>query len=143
MEMLSQPRTRQPFVLADFDALLAQLRSKHVVTESGKIAAVRSTVGLVVDGTTVSMVVPGGPAYKAVNGKRIEKGDRVIGIDPDGSGGIKQADEASVIGLLRGADVVGSSWRHFRLAPSASPRLLLTIGKAVLARLRRPNTSRR
>ena len=108
METLSQPRTRQPFVPADFDELLAQLRSKHVVTESGKIAAVRSTVGLVLDGATVSMVVPGGPAYKAVNGKRIEKGDKVIGIDPDGSEGIRQADEASVIGLLRGADVVGS-----------------------------------
>ena len=46
--------------------------------------------------------------HKAVNGKRIEKGDKVIGIDPDGSEGIRQADEASVIGLLRGADVVGS-----------------------------------
>jgi len=30
------------------------------------------------------MVVPGGPAYKTQNGKRVEKLDTVLAIDPDG-----------------------------------------------------------
>ena len=28
--------------------------------------------------------MPGGPAYKPINGKRIEKSDIVLAIDPDG-----------------------------------------------------------
>ena len=48
------------------------------------------------------MVVPGGPAYKPVDGKRIEKTDNVLAIDPDGKSGFKAVTPANVVSLLRG-----------------------------------------
>ena len=33
---------------------------------------------------TARLQVPGGPAYKPINGKQIEKNDIVLAIDPDG-----------------------------------------------------------
>jgi hypothetical protein len=40
-------------------------------------------IGIVLNNLDVAMVVPGGPAYKPYNGKRIEKNDTVLAIDPD------------------------------------------------------------
>ena len=58
--------------------MLTELRYKHEVSDTGAPPPVRSTVGLVLDGTFVTMVVPGGPAYKSLDGHRIEKGDRGV-----------------------------------------------------------------
>ena len=75
------------------------------------------------DNSTVTMVVPGGPAYKPVDGKRIEKTDNVLAIDPDGKSGFKAVTPANVVALLRGPDKVGS---HVKLqitkAGSTTPR---------------------
>ena len=75
------------------------------------------------DNSTVTMVVPGGPAYKPVDGKRIEKTDNVLAIDPDGKSGFKAVTPANVVSLLRGPDKVGS---HVKLqitkAGSTTPR---------------------
>ena len=54
---------------------------------------------------------PGGPAHREGahgEGRRIEKGDMVVAIDPDGDSGFTRATDANVIQLLRGADSVGS-----------------------------------
>jgi hypothetical protein len=52
--------------------------------------------------------MPGGPASKSVNSRRIEKGDIVVAIDPDGESGFIPATASNVISLLRGKDQVGS-----------------------------------
>ena len=57
----------------DDPEVLVQLRRKHAIPVNGKPPPVNSTVGLVLDGAAVTMVVPGGPAYKPANGKKIEK----------------------------------------------------------------------
>jgi hypothetical protein len=85
-----------------------ELRKKHEIKNTGKPPPVKSTVGLVLDNNAVTMVVPGGPAYKPVNGKRIEKSDSVLAIDPDGKSGFTTVTPANVISLLRGPDRVGS-----------------------------------
>ena len=89
-------------------APVLELRSKWAIPDNGKPPPVKSTVGLVLDNTAVSMVVPGGPAYKPVNGKQIEKTDIVIAIDPDGKSGLKPVAASTIIPLLRGPDKVGS-----------------------------------
>ena len=96
--------------------LLVQLRRKHAIPDNGKPPPVKSTVGLVLDGAAVTMVVPGGPAYKPSNGKKIDKTDSVLAIDPDGKSGFKAVTPANVISLLRGPDKVGSTVSRFRRA---------------------------
>ena len=76
-------------------------------------------VGLVLDGTSVTMIVPGGPAYKPANGKKIDKTDSVLAIDPDGKSGFKAVTPANVISLLRGPDKVGSTVK-LQIASSAT-----------------------
>ena len=88
------------------------------------------TVGLIVDGAqpVVTMVVPGGPAHREGThgkGRRIEKGDMVVAIDPDGDSGLTRVTDANVIQLLRGTDTVGSLVTLQilkRVQPSASGR---------------------
>jgi hypothetical protein len=81
--------------------------------------ALYAQVGLVLDGTSVTMIVPGGPAYKPTNGKKIDKTDSVLAIDPDGKSGFKAVTPANVISLLRGPDKVGSTVK-LQIASSTS-----------------------
>jgi len=56
-----------------------------------------SAAGIVFEGTSVAMVVPGGPAFKqAKDGKRIEKGDVLTQINQ------KEVTASNIIPLLRG-----------------------------------------
>jgi len=68
--------------------------------------ALRSTLGLVLDGSTVTIVVPGGPAWRAVqDGERIEVGDLVRSVDG------QQITSRNAADALRGADLPGTPVR--------------------------------
>jgi len=66
------------------------------------LALVRSTVGLVLSGVTVKMVVPGSPSSRDNNGNKLEPGDVVTHIDGE------PVDKHSIVHLLRGNDVPGT-----------------------------------
>ena len=66
---------------SEYDAMLLELRRKHEV-KSVKALPARSTVGLVLEGAVVNIVVPGSPSYHANGeGQRIQPGDVVVAID--------------------------------------------------------------
>jgi len=66
---------------SECDAMLLELRRKHEV-KSAKALPARSTVGLVLEGAVVNIVVPGSPSYHANGeGQRIQPGDVVVAID--------------------------------------------------------------
>ena len=66
---------------SECDAMLLELRRKHEV-KSVKALPARSTVGLVLEGAVVNIVVPGSPSYHANGeGQRIQPGDVVVAID--------------------------------------------------------------
>ena len=66
---------------ASCEATLTGLRKKHEVKSSQPLPA-KSTVGIVLEGTMVNIIVPGSPGYHAnTDGLRIEPGDVVTAID--------------------------------------------------------------
>eukprot|EP00284_Hemiselmis_tepida_P007972 CAMPEP_0174918178 /NCGR_PEP_ID=MMETSP1355-20121228/2927_1 /TAXON_ID=464990 /ORGANISM="Hemiselmis tepida, Strain CCMP443" /LENGTH=337 /DNA_ID=CAMNT_0016163339 /DNA_START=1 /DNA_END=1011 /DNA_ORIENTATION=+ len=62
----------------------------------------KSTVGIVLEGTKINIIVPGSPSSKEVNGERIEPGDVVKAIDG------KAVTTSDVITKLRGQDKPGT-----------------------------------
>ena len=85
------------------EAMLAQLREKHQVKETTALPA-KSTVGIVLDGTVVNIVVPGSPGCRTNgNGERIEPGDVIFAIDGH------EVTKTDIIPNLRGNDSPGSS----------------------------------
>ena len=66
------------------------------------VPLVRSTVGLVLDGVTVKMVVPGSPSSKTYDGQRIEPGDVVTHIN------MCAVEAHNVVSTLRGDDLPGT-----------------------------------
>jgi C-terminal processing protease CtpA/Prc len=84
------------------EGMLAELRKKHTVKSSQPLPA-RSTVGIVLEGTVVNIIVPGSPSYKQNEaGQCIEPGDHVVAIDGE------EVTKADIIPKLRGTDVPGS-----------------------------------
>ena len=84
------------------EGMLAELRKKHEVTSSQPLPA-RSTVGIVLEGVVVNIIVPGSPSYKRNEaGECIEPGDTVVAIDG------AEVTKADIIPKLRGNDVPGS-----------------------------------
>ncbi len=82
--------------------MLAELRKKHEVKSSQPLPA-RSTVGIVLEGVVVNIIVPGSPSYKRNEaGECIEPGDTVVAIDG------AEVTKADIIPKLRGNDVPGS-----------------------------------
>ena len=102
---MAQSAPSTPTAPLTVPATIAALRKKHAVSDGGgKSSSVKSTVGIVFEGTAIAMVVPGGPAFKpSKEGKRIEKGDVLVKIDD------KTVTANNVIAQLRGADIVGST----------------------------------
>ena len=69
-------------------------------------AALRSTLGIVLDGAVVTMVVPGGPAWRATkDGLRIEEGDVVRAVDG------REISRESASAAMRGSDLPGTPVR--------------------------------
>lgn len=60
------------------EEMLQDLRKKHEVKSSQPLPA-RSTVGIVLEGAVVNIIVPGSPSYHAnADGQRISPGDTVV-----------------------------------------------------------------
>ena len=85
------------------NAMLAELREKHLFKKT-KALTNKSTIGIVLDGTRVLMVVPGSPSYfPNENGERIEVGDTIYAIDGE------QVTEADIVSKMIGTDDTGST----------------------------------
>jgi hypothetical protein len=80
-------------------ATLAELREKNLPALTNK-----SSIGIVLDGTRVLMVVPGSPScFPNENGERIEIGDTIYAIDGE------QVTEADIVSKMIGTDDPGST----------------------------------
>ena len=96
------------------EAMLTQLREKHQIKET-KVLPARSTVGIVLEGTVVNIVVPGSPSYlKNADSERIEPGDVILAIDG------KEVTKKDIIPSLRGSDSPGSTVKITVLKKSLS-----------------------
>ena len=97
------------------EQVLSGLRQKHEMKTVQKLPA-RSTVGIVLEGTVVNIIVPGSPAFNVMvpgkpsynpehagAGRKIEAGDTITAIDGT------SVDKENVISRLRGGDEPGSS----------------------------------
>ena len=85
------------------EGLLGDLRREHEM-KSSQVLPAKSTVGIVLEGTLVNIIVPGSPSYRENElGQRIEPGDEVRAID-----GV-EVTKADIISKLRGADAPGSA----------------------------------
>ena len=96
------------------EQVLSGLRQKHEMKTVQKLPA-RSTVGIVLEGTVVNIIVPGSPAFNVMvpgkpsynpehagAGRKIEAGDTITAIDGT------SVDKENVISRLRGGDEPGS-----------------------------------
>ena len=96
------------------EQVLSGLRQKHEMKTVQKLPA-RSTVGIVLEGTVVNIIVPGSPAFNVMvpgkpsynpehagAGHKIEAGDTITAIDGT------SVDKENVISRLRGGDEPGS-----------------------------------
>ena len=80
--------------------------SSRASSQAGGAAALRSTLGIVLDGATVTIVIPGGPAWRTVqDGQRIEVGDLVRAVDG------QEITSRSAAEALRGSDMPGTPVR--------------------------------
>eukprot|EP00960_Hanusia_phi_P007880 225753-Hanusia_phi.AAC.3 len=85
------------------EALILALREKHAkLQHAGSERGAKTTLGIILEGTRVSMVVPASPAYRPRRGRRVEREDEVVEVD--GVGVRKEA----VLKQLRGCDEIGS-----------------------------------
>ena len=83
-------------------AIVTALRKKH--TPGALDCRHQSTVGLILqDHSTVSAVVPGGPADREFDGERIEVGDTLVRVDGE------TFAKAQLLDALVGEDVVGEN----------------------------------
>jgi hypothetical protein len=85
------------------DHVVSGLRAKHAPKEGGLPA--KSTCGIVLDGVTVSIIVPGGPAWRHpwdTTEDHVAPGDIIQMVDGE------KVDRKTIISKLRGEDVPGS-----------------------------------
>jgi predicted nucleic acid-binding Zn-ribbon protein len=85
------------------DSVLTSIRAKHASSDGGLPA--KSTCGIVLDGVSVNIIVPGGPAWRHPWDKgedHVSSGDVILKVDGE------PVDRKSVIAKLRGDDVPGS-----------------------------------
>jgi hypothetical protein len=69
-------------------------------------SALRSTLGIVLEGSVVTIIIPGGPAWRATkDGKRIEVGDIVRSVDG------QEIAKSNAAAALRGSDLPGTPVR--------------------------------
>ena len=87
------------------DGGVAQVPSRASSSQTGG-PALRSTLGIVLEGATVTMVIPGGPAWRASqDGQRIEVGDVVRAVD-----GL-EITMRNAAAAMRGSDLPGTPVR--------------------------------
>ena len=98
LEAQREPRT--------VDAPGAEPPSSRVSSHAEGPPALRSTLGIVLEGSTVTIVIPGGPAWRVIkDGQRIEVGDIVRSVDG------QEVTVHNAGTALRGSDMPGTPVR--------------------------------